>query len=190
MLPAPANLGGVGGATCADFKRSGGVAAEGGTGRPAMVVAGARRLAPASPDSFTAAAAVSEDGTSVTCPMPANAKLGYARLAVVADRTFTTVPYEFTEEALECGGTINDDNNNATSNATTAAAVGVALPKALADVLAATNASGGYTIGLWALPTADAPGVVLRVSAGFCSRAGTRLTHPSTHRKPSGFQFV
>ena len=107
-LPAPATFGKSssvpGAATCADFKMSGGVAAEGGSSRPAMVTAGARRLTPSSSDMFTLAASISEDGKSVTCPMPANAKLGYSRLAVVADRTFTTVPYEFTEEALSCGG--------------------------------------------------------------------------------------
>jgi type IV secretory pathway VirB2 component (pilin) len=174
LLPAPANFGVTGGATCADFKLSGGVAAEG--PGPAMVVAGARRVAAAAAGSATSAAAVSVDGTSVTCPMPAAGKLGYSRLAVVADRTFTTVPYEFTEEALACGGggggaaagvtaATAANATNATAAAAAAAAAGVALPKALAAAFAASGGvGGGVTLGLWALPTAPTPGVLLRVS--------------------------
>ena len=168
-LPAPANFNSSAGATCADFRGSGGVAAE--LSGPAMVVAGARRVT--GTGASTPASVLDLDGTSVSCPMPADAELGYFRFAVVADRTFTSVPYEFTEEALECGGggDAGGDASSTTSSSNTAA--GVSLPVSISLALAGSAAAaaaggsggvGGYTLGVWALPTSASPGVLLRAS--------------------------
>lgn len=155
-LAAPGNFDKSGGATCADYGRSGGLAAE--SAGVAMLVAGARRVAAIDANHSTVAVTpgAHTDGTSVMCPLPADATLGYSRLAVLADRTFTTLPYEFTEEALECG--------SARVRSAANADVGVALPAAVPAALAASATAGGYTLAFWALPSAPTPGVILRVS--------------------------